>query len=1180
MAHTVYWPKTFLYAVGNTVPVCLTQDIPPEQSASILLLGCGDPRNILFTLHTSGVDTAALPRNLDFTCCDIEPAILARNVLLLSLIVDGDSPSGHLWNLFYDFFIKKPVLDLLSKQCRKLSDLAKDLDTWNSSEYAHFLRFCTRRTLEELRRHWTLYASFHDLPPARKTKVRDAFMKGMNVVLGKGTVVSGARSAGPLFAEALEVTPELFAHFWRTGINSLDSSDQKEATLLNPLFVYSTNGEGFSVHHGTHALCAFPLAAAFAETKDLPNNKIKSKKPSFLVQCAQDIFEEWCNSFKAVVQKKKSKLVIRFALGEALSICRALHYCASSSSTSSSVYTSAWQNSRWEFDTGDHDADATFRAPVTFDVIDSSNLADSLGLLNLLVVTMPILSRKASSVIMTETLLSAGSDALTGFVNQVGGDLTLMSLLLDLTPSTFVSKFSTYSNIHEILLYRALKQAAPFHERTSWKILSLADSQASRDTSGLVLPISFQPPELAKCLFHVYHKMFADESMDALRQTSSLEMLSRTSLVNYVRASYAFLLHFVKERTKTDWDSVMDNLFDFWHQDTELIFGSNYYQDLCAQLHISDTFTVETMRPAFPRSTKGSILRGWGTLPPVVCVTLVVPRNSLKKLENLGADKLGTPVLQCEIEGPGYRNFFPSIQAVFGNLTSSGSNDATRLTLEEVRDGWSATAPLVMSFWVPSWMFSAQPSESMRVNFMVRASTTNSFLFMSVLGQDLTIFGALVTDSQHVYITRERPSNPGEIEKIKAGSFKQSEAPAAPVVSATLDPECKKISTFSAKVDIVKEDEREVLLSGAAVAYEQVSPSGIEFTFGPCAHKVFFPFPVDGTRIKLRIARKTHFIEVVVPPSGPLTPGGFYLNPYPLIFEGTTPTLWNIHRLNLDRLPALDPTAKSQLSWLNPHVSFMLSDRERSSVSGAQLKQQSVQQTLVDVKESLHSIFIRFTGLQGDGAHTVFALAEPSSGPYMLLFVSALRLDAAANTLALDAYAFPLTNALRERAMGLLERLVARAAPPVQVNTVDNEMRAWLRLLPALAERCRIGWVHGAECEYLRPRGDAEGGLCGCGRGRGGGAPFKVGAAWAELAPLVTRVALGPLFAVSYLDTVAGNLDGPVPPVSSGGNGCALCGKEGRPRLLLCSRCKRVSYCSAECQKADWKIKHKVQCSP
>jgi hypothetical protein len=36
----------------------MTQDVAPEQSVNILLLGCGDPRHILFTTHSSGLANA------------------------------------------------------------------------------------------------------------------------------------------------------------------------------------------------------------------------------------------------------------------------------------------------------------------------------------------------------------------------------------------------------------------------------------------------------------------------------------------------------------------------------------------------------------------------------------------------------------------------------------------------------------------------------------------------------------------------------------------------------------------------------------------------------------------------------------------------------------------------------------------------------------------------------------------------------------------------------------------------------------------------------------------------------------------------------------------------------------------------------------------------------------------
>jgi hypothetical protein len=99
MSHPVLWPKkTFFYPIGNTVPVCLTRDLSPEQPANILLLGCGDPRNILYTMFSgikpssgeydindfivilSQILFASGSRALDITCCDVEPAVLGKKI--------------------------------------------------------------------------------------------------------------------------------------------------------------------------------------------------------------------------------------------------------------------------------------------------------------------------------------------------------------------------------------------------------------------------------------------------------------------------------------------------------------------------------------------------------------------------------------------------------------------------------------------------------------------------------------------------------------------------------------------------------------------------------------------------------------------------------------------------------------------------------------------------------------------------------------------------------------------------------------------------------------------------------------------------------------------------------------------------------------------------------------------
>lgn len=53
MSHPFFWPGSYyFYPIGNTSAVSLIRDLPPEEHANVLLLGCGDPRHILYTIYS------------------------------------------------------------------------------------------------------------------------------------------------------------------------------------------------------------------------------------------------------------------------------------------------------------------------------------------------------------------------------------------------------------------------------------------------------------------------------------------------------------------------------------------------------------------------------------------------------------------------------------------------------------------------------------------------------------------------------------------------------------------------------------------------------------------------------------------------------------------------------------------------------------------------------------------------------------------------------------------------------------------------------------------------------------------------------------------------------------------------------------------------------------------------
>jgi hypothetical protein len=293
------------------------------------------------------------------------------------------------------------------------------------------------------------------------------------------------------------------------------------------------------------------------------------------------------------------------------------------------------------------------------------------------------------------------------------------------------------------------------------------------------------------------------------------------------------------------------------------------------------------------------------------------------------------------------------------------------------------------------------------------------------------------------------------------------------------------------------------------------------------------------------------------------------LNPFPVVGTHNILTPWSIHRLNLSRLPILYNNAKNMGTWLNTHVSSMMSARERS------LRKKHENDALMLVKDTLHTIFVRSSGVQGGPPQRLFGLMDKATKNCdTIFFISDLRFDLHSHTIVCDGYVLPLTNNIMPKIEASFARLL-RKGNMVNVTAYEGEMQAWKLLLPALTERCRSSWQHGVNCEYeshgkipLAEEMEIDP-LCSCGRGKDVEGMSKVDL-WSKFAPYVTRVALSPLFAVSYLETVLRD---------PGSRRCYVCRGKGQPKLMTCTVCKKVRYCSKACQKRDWKA-HKMRCKP
>ncbi|KAL1946437.1 hypothetical protein VTO73DRAFT_15564 [Trametes versicolor] len=1132
MASPLYWPgKYYFYPIGNTAAVSLTRDLPPDVPAKILLLPCGDTRNVLYTIFC---ESPSITRKLDFTCGDYDPGVLARNVLLLAMIMDDVAPTA-IWDVFFHMYLGDSAHDALLSQCRKLLACSATSEDWHASPYGTFLRVGTEHTLLEIRRLWSFYAdSTVPVGSPRALAARKMVDTGRKEVIehnGEFTFLfSSARSSGPLLLPAVLVYTDHFKHYWKTGsTDSSNDSPSAKARHANPTFLRSRRGDGFRVHYGTDPLAGFHLAPLFG-------NRTSAPSVQQAVADAQAEFRDWCQAFRARTKASRSCLTVRFILGDAIHIAGALSTW-NSRETAPPIPIAPWTSTVIDLYAKEY---YDRHAPTLFDVVDTSNLSDHVGLLNILLATIPLLSNSEPwcGVLYTEFLLAHRSDPTTQITSLLLTDISVATTLLGMCPVDALSGFTTTCQSNEVLLDTVNPgRSDQHHQIVTWRRPHTSDPHA-QVLSGTDPPPSmqFNSEQLASLLCNAYYRLFGDEDATHLLKIQKTEdivaAVHQSRFVRYSRESFALFLHLARTLcplSGDQWTETMRLLFDKIRTSGSLggphPLDNTYHQDLAIHMYRHHVYTIPVFL-APPRAAPGRLSQ-WTSIPPLVRIYLVVPPEKFAVLR----DRAETPPLHCVVSANGSRPFecgFQSVHATFGTLTQTGSAASPAVVVQEAKGAFDSDAsPLVVSFVVHTWMLTdAVPDPAnIFVEFCVKSTPFTARTYMSELGLRLAIFSAPLSDTEHVHIVPE--ARPPALTPVSSSGAPVREAGAKSRIGAQafvhvdLDVKTDSVASLTARLEVQDADSKTTFANGALPIVTQPSPFTIRVALGSCAQDLIYPLPVIGDRQKLRLARKSLYIEVVVPVAMPF-PKAWALqsSPFPVIQTGSTLFPWNLHRLPLDRLPALDVTElKSPTGdWFNPHVSLQMSHREkkmreRESLSGLAL-----------VKDTIHTIMVRFAGIQGGPRSRVFALHdEATSTSDTMFFVSELRYDLACHTIVCDAFVLLISQQLVSAANPWLQAVGKKGIESVRVY--GDEMRTWKQLLPGLVERCRATWKHGKNCEYaargkipleLEMAGDP---LCSCGRGKDVDGMCKDDA-WKKLAPFVTRVALSPLFAVPYLEPI------------------------------------------------------------
>ncbi|PIL27068.1 hypothetical protein GSI_10207 [Ganoderma sinense ZZ0214-1] len=1185
MALPLYLPGLYqFYPIGNSPPVSLTRDLPPDVSANILLLPCGDPRNILYTVFCEKPNT--LRKKLDFTCCDYDPGVLARNILLLTMIMDRIA-EPTMWNVFFHFYLDIDSRSTLVAQSQKLASYAS-LEAWRESLYATIIRIGTDHTFSELRRYWELYVDFyhpsklHRLETLR-TKLDDG-SREYTATAPKDNIFA-IRSAGTLLlhSQASSLFSEEQRRYWETGTSFTDKTRLAASTHPNSTFLYSRGGEGFYVSPNTNPIIPFHHDPFFGNAGD------RTLTLAGLVDFAHSQFRAWCSAFQNITTAATRKapgtfITTRFILGDALAVASALRDFPKNPTIASGIArrhplaastVAPWTACPMELNLEEY---TNFGAPARFDVIDTSNVFDYLGLLNLFVAVAPLLSRSPSSVLYTETFTLISSSPSIEFDATLFASLSVIAVLMDLAPVDVLSGFTTECDTHELAItYLRSKNKDVFHRRFTWKRPCSGDPSAYPD-GGPCPHVLFETDQLGRLLHNVYRDMFRIEDSTltpilrrAVASSGSNDAVERALVqgifVHPSREAFVAFLSFVRaslQISEEQWSDVIRSFLDI-RSETKPDFDKLRDSDLHAQLYRYGLYTIPKLDS--PSSTSTTVVPGrlsyWPNIPPLIRVFFTVPRANFAKLEDalVAANRTPNVWLHCVIdfgleEDP---HFFQSLNAAYGTLVDTGTAGQPDLSFQEDCDGHSNGADLIFSFVVPSHILADRQAGSIAIiRLLVRGEPNTVPSLIPILGIPLCVFSAHLEDTDCVHLLPEQPlpllslpDPPVRVEPDEMVSARYQ-----PSVRVELDNAARKVASLTAKIEITDVTAKTAFAGGAMPSVSQCSPCTVEVVLGGRTQTIAFPVPIVGSQRKLRLARKSSYIEVVVPVAIPfLEPDGLKVSRFPVVGVNGSLVPWNVHRVFLDQLPTLDKTNFSMEEldmWYAPHLSWQHSLRERT-LRASKDPAHAHSDALVNLKKTILDIMMHAAApdshIRGPSRRVYGLRHSVRQHTDTFLFVDKLRFDVAASTFVCDAFVLAVSLEVLPHISHAVQSLVTQGIMSLPVHAgrgsqdPHSEMRAWKALLPALVERCRMTWAHGADCEYrvVQPDGsvrwrvprelpavpgDQGDPLCSCGRGKGvEGTGMVKDRVWRKFAPYVTRIALSPLFGVSHVEQILESQD-------------------------------------------------------
>ena len=1004
------------------------------------------------------------------------------------------------------------------------------------------------------------------------------------------------RMAGAHCANAINVVKTTLLAYAQTGVAGGNKKDRellgnKGNGHANPTFVFSSaiEGDAYSVHYASNPLDGFHLAGVFHKLRS-PQRVIENA-----VCMAQSQFRTWCDAFLESVTE--SCLNIFLHCGDAINLCHMLQHQRTNGQsyrTVSPMFIGPWTSKPLALD-----GTAFTSRESLFHVVDTSNVTDHIGILNLLPATVPLLARTTSSVLYTETLMCKSESPIWSLDADLRADTATISILLGVSPCGYLLGQTAYSNLVEEMI-RQLDRSC-YRIQTAWRIPTQGDTKVStaRSVNDPVRKVHIDATNLGDFFIDFHSRLIAFDEFERLSGMTrpapsipELSSLQRSEPAYHHRLVYSSrtfveIVRIAMTNIATDWQACLKHVIDEIERLEELGGHGHATQETKLYLQLYGLCPDANLlsRPAYNTNASNanqsvvSDLSNASRLEASCHLVMAVPRSALTKFE--GTPKADTgATLALHDQQTKRVHTFVSLQYFFGSLEIS-STDLSICSIAEDESGWVGSSDLIITCPIPVCSIFPDSGNKVIVSFSLNKFPINESVeqLLAVLGPNLVIWETPADNVERVHTFKDVPWSHAldpllkPFPKMPPSSLDTTSCVSAHKTAAPI------IDSLCYHESLAKGSQSSIALAtDDKVQVHQSSPCTMTLHIGNLQPRLFiYPFPINGTAARTRIARASSWIEVICPLSMAGDNGGYCVKSFPVILVDGQPASWATPRVNILQQSMID--LSGNLEWFKIHMSRVYTEREAVIYTNHPRGSSSrPKDGFLDFKQTLSLIMTCFAGcnpLTGSRKYQGFVLHIDQSTE-IVLYGKALRHCRNTGSVILDGW--------------VIHQHVAALADSefLPVGVSEEEAPVWKHLLPSIVERCRNGWIHGEGCEYHKdkriPLSVARGAspLCSCGEGKAI-EDFPAVPSVRRLARKATRIALHPLFTVLLTDPNAlhrttgasSRTVGMSLPVPEQKPKCGHCKKE-KERLRSCQRCGIAQYCKHDCQKAAWKSHKKV----